>query len=194
MGLRVKSRHSLLIATLLTLVVAQTSCSDPSPAAPAAQHGAADLTFARDMIPHHQQAVTLAAMVPARTGNTDLRMTATHIGADQQAEVRTLTGLLTTWDESSDSSGSSPDQHGMTMPMVGMVDDATMQRLRTLQDGPFDTLWVTSMIGHHRGAIAMANDEIAHGQSPDAIHVAELIVTSQQREISMMNHLISATE
>jgi uncharacterized protein (DUF305 family) len=80
------------------------------------------------------------------------------------------------------------------MGMMGMVDQGTLDRLQSLDDDPFDTLWVTSMIGHHQGAIVMAQDEIAHGQSADAVHVARLIITAQQREIAMMTHLISASQ
>lgn len=50
------------------------------------------------------------------------------------------------------------------------------------------------MIGHHQGAIAMAHDELGHGYSADAVHVATLIITAQQREIAMMTHLISASQ
>ena len=120
---------------------------------------------------------------------------ATHIGADQQSEIRTLDGLLADWGEQTVDPprvSSTPPHDGMTM--MGMVDQATLDRLRTLDDGAFDTLWTTSMIGHHEGAIVMAQDEMAHGQSSDAVHVATMIVTAQQREIAMMTHLVSATE
>jgi uncharacterized protein (DUF305 family) len=183
-----------LAATILAIVAFLTSCAAPATDRPAAPtHSAADVTFAHDMIPHHRQAVVLAAMVPARTGNAALRSIATQIGADQQAEIRTLEGLLTTWGEPSDFDAMRPSDHG-GMTMKGMVDQTTMGRLATLNDDAFDTLWVTSMIGHHQGAIVMAQDEIAHGDSPDARHVAELIITAQQREIAMMTHLISATQ
>lgn len=158
-----------------------------------AAHGAADVAFARNMIPHHQQAVVLAAMVPAHTGNAALRSMATQIGADQQAEIRTLSGLLGEWGEPVDPNGMPASDRG-GMAMMGMVDQRTLDRLQSLDDDPFDTLWVTSMIGHHQGAIAMAQDEIALGQSADAIHVARLIITAQQREIAMMTHLISASQ
>jgi uncharacterized protein (DUF305 family) len=125
-----------------------------------------------------------------------VRMMATHISADQQAEIRTLNGLLADWGEPADPPGMS-HHDGMEMsgmPMKGMVDQATLDKLRTLNDEAFDTLWVTSMIGHHEGAVTMAQDEIAHGQSPDAVHVATMIVTAQQREIALMTHLISASQ
>lgn len=194
------------MAIVLILAALLTSCShaatnptatqghtDPTGSAAAlTAHTVADVAFAQNMIPHHQQAVVLAAMVPAHTANTALRAMATRIGADQRAEIRTLTGLLTEWGVPADPTGV-PASNGAGMAMAGMVDQATLQRLGSLDDDAFDTLWVTSMIGHHRGAIVMAQDEIAHGHSVDAIHVAALIITAQQREIATMTHLISAS-
>ncbi len=183
-----------LAATVLMIVALLTSCASPATDQPTEPtHGATDIAFAHNMIPHHRQAVDLAAMVPGHTGNPALRSIATQIGADQQAEIRTLDGLLTTWGESEDPHAMPPLDHG-GMAMMGMVDQTTMDRLASLNDDAFDTLWVTSMIGHHQGAIAMAQDEIAHGQSADAVHVANLIITAQQREIAMMTHLISASQ
>jgi len=196
----------LLAAVALALVATVTSCGQPagdpgsgpaesstaSNALPAA-HNAADVVFARNMLPHHQQGVELAAMVPTHTLNPDLRVIATHIRADQQAEIHTLNLLLTQWGEPADPDhGNGAGHDGMAM--AGMVDQSTIDKLKSLDGAAFDTLWATSMISHHQGAITMAQSEIAHGQSADAIHAATLIVEAQQREISTMTHLISATQ
>jgi uncharacterized protein (DUF305 family) len=53
---------------------------------------------------------------------------------------------------------------------------------------------IKSMIVHHQGAVARAQTEIAHGQNPDAVNVANIILTSQQKEIAHMNHLLSAPQ
>jgi uncharacterized protein (DUF305 family) len=191
--------RSVVAAVVVLLAAALTSCggsattrqasqtgpSVTSSSGPPAAHNSADVAFARNMIPHHQQAVVLAAMVPAHSANPALRVMATHIAADQQAETRTLSGLLGEWGERVEPGGTA---------MAGMVDQGTLQRLQSLYDNAFDTLWVTSMIGHHQGAITMAQDEIAHGQSAEAVHVATLIITAQQREIAMMTHMISAAQ
>jgi len=202
------SSPRVVAAIMMTLAAILTSCGGSATSPPTAQtqpaaagtagspaaHGPADVAFARNMIPHHQQAVVLATMVPAHTGNASLRAMATQIGADQQAEIRTLDGLLADWDQpAADPHAMSPSDGG-GMVMAGMVDQSTLDRLQSLDDEAFDTLWVTSMIGHHQGAITMAQDEIAHGQSADAIHVARLIITAQQREIAMMTHLISTSQ
>ena len=57
--------------------------------------------------------------------------------------------------------------------MPGMVDDATMAQAATLKGAEFDTLWLRSMIGHHEGAITMANTEIADGANADAKTLAK---------------------
>lgn len=74
--------------------------------------------------------------------------------------------------------------------MNGMVDDATMSRLETLKGPAFDQLWLQSMIGHHEGAIAMANTEIADGANADAKTLAQQIVTAQQAEITQMKQML----
>lgn len=73
--------------------------------------------------------------------------------------------------------------------MDGMVDGATMARLESLKGNEFDTLWLTSMIGHHKGAIKMANTEIANGANADAKTLATQIVTTQQAEIAQMKKM-----
>ncbi len=195
----------ILAAIVLLLATALTSCAHPagdahggttSSTAQSGQptaHNTADVAFARNMLPHHQQGVRLATMVPAHTINPDLRVIAAHIAADQQAEIQTLNQLLAQWHE-----GAEPDHGGgaghVEMAMPGMVDQHTIDRLQSLDGAAFDTLWARSMISHHQGAVTMAQDEVTHGQSIDAIHVATLIIDAQQREIAIMRHLISAPQ
>ena len=146
-----------------------------------------DVEFATNMIPHHQQAVDMAAMVPTRTASQDMLVIARDISTDQQAEIRALQGMLNRWGE--------PAAPGMApMSMQGMVDQATLDRLMSLKGTDFDTLWMRSMISHHQGAIIMSQDEIAHGENHDAIEMAKRIVTAQQREIAYLTHLLSPTE
>ena len=142
--------------------------------------------FAQRMIPHHQQAVDMAAMVPSHTANPTLRVVAIHISTDQRAEISMLTDLLKQW--------GAPTSAPSAMSMEGMVDDATMRRLPSLSGAEFDTAWITAMIGHHQGAVTMSQAELANGQSPDAQKMARLIINAQQREISYMTNLISTPE
>lgn len=64
--------------------------------------------------------------------------------------------------------------------MTGMVDQATMAKLGSLQGADYDKLWLQSMISHHQGAIDMANTEITNGRNSDAIAMAKRMVSTQQ--------------
>jgi uncharacterized protein (DUF305 family) len=186
------TRISAVVAAVLTAVTL-SSCggtpraADTSPSTPSAVHNGDDVVFAQRMIPHHQQAVDMAAMVPSHTANPTLRVVAFHISTDQRAEISMLTDLLKRWDAPTAAPSLAPG----AMSMEGMVNDATMKRLPTLSGAEFDNLWITAMIGHHQGAVTMAQAELAHGESPDAQKMARLIITAQQREISYMSNLIS---
>jgi uncharacterized protein (DUF305 family) len=188
------------------VVIVLASCSGPSgpertgPTGPSptrdsrsAEHNAADVAFAEGMIPHHRQAVDMAAMVPSRSTNPDLLVMATHISSDQQAEILTMKGLLAQWGVQDAPGHESPADHS-GMPIAGMVDGATLNKIQSLSGPSFDALWMTSMISHHQGAIAMARDEIDQGRSSDAIKLAKMMISAQQREIAQMNHLLSVKE
>jgi uncharacterized protein (DUF305 family) len=173
----------------------RTGPAGPSPASDSrsAEHNAADVAFAEGMIPHHRQAVDMTAMVPSRSTNPDLLVMATHISSDQQAEILTMKALLAQWGVQDASNHENPmDHHGMHI--AGMVDGATLNTIQSLSGPSFDALWMTSMISHHEGAIAMAQNEIDQGRSSEAIKLAVMMISAQQREIAQMNHLLSVTE
>jgi uncharacterized protein (DUF305 family) len=186
-GMRITA---LLSAVVTAAVMSACRESSPAPDAQAPKHNAADVTFAQEMIPHHQQALAMAAMVPSRTTNRELVFMAKHIALDQQAQIDTLQGLLQQWGEQA-----GPDHMGHGgMGMDGMVDAATMDRLPTLTGAAFDELWLRSMIIHHQGAVAMAEPEIAWGENPTAVKMAKVIVDWQQLEIGRMHAMLGPAE
>ena len=54
-----------------------------------------DVRFMQDMIPHHNQAVQMAALVAERTNNPDLGEIAGRIDASQADEIAFMQGWLT---------------------------------------------------------------------------------------------------
>lgn len=55
-----------------------------------------------------------------------------------------------------------------------------------------DVAFVCSMIPHHRGAIDMAEAELAHGDDPWARALAETIIAAQEKEIAEMLEWLEA--
>ncbi len=87
-----------------------------------------------------------------------------------------------------------PGMPGMgDMPgMEGMMSPADMQALQNAQGVGASKLFLTQMVKHHQGAIAMAQNEIKNGQFPDAVTLAKSIVSSQQQEINTMNQILDS--
>ncbi len=152
-----------------------------------AGYNADDVAFATNMIPHHQQAVDLSAMVPDRSTNAGLVALADQISAAQQPEINVMKVFLVQWNENPDTN-SGHAGHGSTTQ--GMVDAATMTKLESLSGEEFDELWLASMISHHQGAIEMAKAEIANGDNVDAKTLANNIVTTQEAEIGQMKQML----
>ena len=192
-------RIAAVLAAAAT-VIALSSCSTTTkedrgaPESPAASanmesgHNTDDVMFAQMMIPHHRQAVELAALVPDRSTNPQVQQLAARIAGQQQPEINAMKAMLAQWEVDS-SEMTHQGAHGMTMS--GMVDEATMVRLVALKGTEFDSLWLTSMIGHHEGAIEMANVEIADGSNVDMVGLARAIVTAQQGEIDQMKQILA---
>lgn len=174
--------------------------SQSSPVEQPAGFNAQDVDFATNMIPHHQQAIEMAAMVPDRSTNPAVLKLAADIKAAQGPEIETLKVFLVQWKQGSDSPApsQSPDAHdghdGMApmdpTAMQGMIDAAAIANLATLKGPEFDKAWMQAMINHHEGAIAMANAEIAGGANVDAKTLAQQIVTAQQGEITQMKQML----
>lgn len=191
--------------TLLAALAAAlflTSCSAPATEgghdhgatgdSSAADFNAADVTFARDMIPHHEQAVELSAMVPDRSTNPELQTLAKAISAAQEPEITQMEGFLTAWGEGSD--GDTHADHGTDhSTMAGMVDEETMTKLRGLSGEAFDTLWLESMIAHHEGAVEMAQTELTDGSNAEAKALAQTIIDTQNAEIAQMRTMLGQT-
>jgi len=151
-----------------------------------ADHNQADIMFAQMMIPHHAQAVEMSGIILAKPGMpAEVTELATRIKAAQAPEIEQMTGWLKGWNVPtmmSDHSG-----HGMT----GMVDDAGIDKLKSATGTEAARLFLEQMIGHHEGAIDMAQQEISAGKFPDAVKLGHDIVDAQQAEITQMKQLLT---
>src|SRR6201991_3896968 len=90
-------------------------------------YNADDVAFATNMIPHHQQAVELSALVPDRSTNTELIALANQISAAQQPEINVMKVFLVQWTEGTGnptSSDSGHAGHGSTMTKLESLNGA----------------------------------------------------------------------
>jgi uncharacterized protein (DUF305 family) len=133
------------------------------------------------MIPHHEQAIEMAELVPGRTNSQELCDLGPEIIDVQQAEIEQLHEWL-------DEAGvDDPDDHDMDHEeMGGMLTDDDFQELRESEGQEFDCLFAAHMIAHHEGAITISDDVLEDGESQRVADLAEEIIEVQRAEIEMM--------
>jgi uncharacterized protein (DUF305 family) len=148
-----------------------------------------DVAFARDMIPHHQQAIQMARLAKGQAEDARVLDLADRIEAAQQPEIEMLSGWLKDWD--AETGHMDDGMGGMDGGMSGMMSEQDMHLLMNATGAEFDRLFLEQMIAHHEGAVEMAETEIADGQNADAIALAESIRDSQTAEIAEMEQLLT---
>ena len=151
-----------------------------------ADHNQADIMFNQMMIPHHAQAVEMSDLMLAKPDlPAEVTALATKIKDAQAPEIESMTGWLEDWKVPAmmtDHTG-----HGMG----GMVDASGMEKLKDAQGTEAVRLFLEQMIGHHEGAIDMAQQEIGAGKHPGTVQLARDIVTSQEAEIIQMKEMLA---
>ena len=112
---------------------------------------------------------------------------AARISSAQRPEIDLMTGWLESW-----GAPVPEDMSGMDMggSMPGMMSMADMDSLEGSSGDAFDRQFLTMMIAHHQGAVQMANVEIREGDNPEAITLAEQVVSGQTSEIARMQDLL----
>jgi uncharacterized protein (DUF305 family) len=197
-----KFRTAAIVSTALAIALVLAGCSNPdmggmgpgtggSPSAESADvtFNAADEMFVTGMIPHHEQALSMAAMVLEKDG-VDPRVVALaeRILAAQQPEIDLMNSWLDAW-------GVDPgmgEMEGMDHGDDGMMSDDDMAALEAATGPEASTLFLEQMVQHHEGAITMAQQELDNGENPDAIDLARTIIDDQTAEIAEMQELLAA--
>lgn len=148
-----------------------------------------DLLFLTHMIMHHEQALTLAALVPSRTQREEFIRFARYLDGAQRAEIDQMKALL----RMASDRGISIPHHEMLgdPPMAGMLSKAQMAELTAATGPRFERLWLQGMIYHHQGALDMAREQqqrqFETGRQPYGIDVmVDDILVVQRAEITKM--------
>ena len=165
-----------------------------------AEHNDADIMFAQMMIPHHQQAVEMSEMLLAKEGiPAQVVEFAQGVIDAQGPEIDRMNTMLEAWGQQpvTDSGGmGTMDEmggmdHGEMGGMSGMMSQEDMTALEEAQGTGAARLYLEQMTAHHEGAVDMARDEVADGQNPHAITLAEQIINDQEDEIAQMQQMLT---
>jgi uncharacterized protein (DUF305 family) len=161
---------------------------------------AADAHFMTGMIAHHGQALVMAALAPTHGASPAVQTLCARIINAQKDEIATMQQWLR------DRRQAVPEVHvdGLNLMvhgageqhvhMPGMLTRPQLEELDGARGPAFDRLFLTYMIQHHQGAVAMVHTLFGTdgaGQDEEAFKLASDIQADQLSEIARMKLMLS---
>lgn len=159
----------------------------------------ADAKFMSGMVSHHAQAIAMARMAPTHGASRAILTLAGRVINAQTDEIVLMQQWL------SDRRRPIPEanprgmkmmmngvEHEMLMP--GMLTEAQMTQLDQARGPEFDRLFLTFMIQHHKGAVAMVKELFAsYGATQDetVFKFANDVQVDQTTEVARMELMLS---
>ena len=158
-----------------------------------AEHNDADVMFAQMMIPHHQQAVEMSETLLAKDDiPQNVADFAQGVIDAQGPEIDRMNAMLEAWGQQPmnmddmDGTGGMGGHGGMS----GMMSEDDMQQLEDATGTEAAKLYLEQMTRHHEGAVDMAEQQVADGQNPQAVALAEQVIEDQEAEIQEMKTML----
>lgn len=148
--------------------------------------------FTRDMMTHHDQAVTMALLARDRTDDPTITAMATDMILTQQNQIGQMMGWLNLWNLPA--TGSQLPMTWMGHPtsgrMPGMASPEEIAELESLSGEAADIQFLRLMIRHHEAALPMARAAEAETGVPAVRDLARQIADAQTIEIANMQALL----
>ncbi|MEX2284253.1 MAG: DUF305 domain-containing protein [Gemmatimonadota bacterium] len=160
------------------------------PATPGPGFTVADVRFMQNMIGHHAQAITMAALAPKLGASYNVLRLAQKIDISQRDEIDMMKQWLR---ERRQAVPDDAQSHAMMMP--GMLTPEMMARLGKARGREFDRLFLTFMIGHHEGALQMVDELVKSpgaAQDSDIFRFATDVDADQRDEIFVMQRMLDS--
>ncbi len=162
-----------------------------------------DVRFMQDMIPHHYQAVEMAALVADRTNRRELIDVAGRIDASQADEIAFMQDWLRARGQDAPDPAARQAHRGghgahkmhVSHDMAGMASPEQMAQLAAAEGVAFDRLFLELMIPHHEGAVRMAEDLLDQPGSaydPVLFDFVNDVINDQTAEIERMNAMLAS--
>jgi uncharacterized protein (DUF305 family) len=185
---------------------ATASATEDRAAGAGGEYTEADVRFMTGMIHHHAQAVVMARMAPTHGASPAVRRLTSRILNSQKTEISLMRDWLRDRGEPApepaavaEGAAEEPDlgapaegwDAGPQMP--GLLSDRQMARLDAARGETFDRLFLTLMIRHHEGAVAMVDDLVASrgaAREEAVFRLASGIRADQSTEIDRMRSML----
>ncbi|HMA45547.1 MAG TPA: DUF305 domain-containing protein [Gemmatimonadales bacterium] len=159
------------------------------------RYTAADVAFMSGMIHHHAQAVLMAGWAESHGAGSAVRTLCDRIVVAQRDEI----ALMQRWLRDRNLPAPEADAMHDVMPgmehlMPGMLNGQQLAQLDSARGPEFDRLFLTDMIRHHQGAIAMVNQLLASqgaGEEETVFRFSSDVYADQTTEIARMQRMLA---
>lgn len=149
-----------------------------------------DAHFIEQMIPHHEDAITMARLAETKAKTKEVKELAKNIITSQGNEITQMKAWYKDWfGRELPADKSTMAQHGMmggagSMHMGMMGDESDSTRLANASN--FDVAFVEDMIPHHQMAVMMATMLKDGSDRAEMKKLADDIIAAQTKEIDEM--------
>jgi uncharacterized protein (DUF305 family) len=147
-----------------------------------------EVSYTRDMMAHHSQAVEMTVLIRDRSSDPELRQMTLDMLLTQQNQVGQMFAWLELWRVPQE--GLMPPMGGMG-EMMGMAAQQDVNSLDTLPIEEAEVKFLQIMIRHHEGGVFMAQNILETTNVAVVRRLAESIVAAQSGEISYMESLLA---
>ena len=177
---------NIIIALVVGAVLGGIAWSGLRPAS--VNQGSIDRHFIEQMIPHHDDAITMAQIALTKATKPEIKTLASAIVEAQTKENNQMRAWYKNW-------------FGQDVPThVGMMHGSMMPARRSLGEGgsgntdfsnletsrDFDRDFIREMIPHHQMAVMMASMMLGSTERPEMKKLGQDIIDAQTREINQM--------
>lgn len=144
-----------------------------------------DVLFAREMILHYQQAVTLAEQVPDRSADAYVKDLAQKLVKEVTPQMDMMAASLKAW------RFQVPDPDNPPLhQMEGMISKAQLLALEGKSGADFDRLWLTTLAKHDYYGVRLAEKARDEGKDAKTVDLARQIAVSQKAQMDdIVKHL-----
>jgi uncharacterized protein (DUF305 family) len=139
-----------------------------------------DLQFLDTMTAHHRQAVEMAEAAVDKAARPELKETARRMMTAQREEVERMQGWREQW------YAGSAQAVNREMMQTGGAQHTDLSQMRAAAGEEFDLMFLSMMIPHHEGAVAMSRDALNRAEHAEVKRFAQKLIADQQREIQQM--------
>jgi uncharacterized protein (DUF305 family) len=192
----VSRRAALIVVPLLLLAagcttktelaVVETTPPARSPGAGAARWSPppfAEVTYAREVVALHEQALRMVAMAQGEERGVcpALREVADRIGESRMRELDDLAALMDTWGV--------PPRGSSAETLPGVMSAERLRRLEGLGGAKFEERWLAAMIVNHRTAVALSRAQAAEGSDPALRRLARQVREAEEAQLRVLRRL-----